>query len=89
MPYTQYSAEEVARRGEAIYGQQIRPTLAGEHHGKFVVLDIETGAYEIDEDDLAATKRMLAKRPEAVLYGVRIGHSTAYRTGGTGVPWPR
>lgn len=89
MPYIQYSAEEVARRGEAIYEQQIRPKVEGEHHGKFVVVDIETGAYEIDEDDLAATKRMLAKRPEAVLYGVRIGHPTAYRIGGTGMPWPR
>ena len=89
MPYTHYSADEVARRGEAIYEQQIRPKIGGEHHGKFVVVDIETGACEIDEDDLAATKRMLAKRPEAVLHGARIGHPTAYRIGGTGMPWPR
>ncbi len=89
MPYTQYSAEEVARRGEAIYEQQIRPNIAAEHDGKFVVVDIETGAYEVDEDDLAATKRMLVKRPEAVLYGLRIGHPTAYRIGGTRMPWPR
>ena len=89
MPYTQYPAEEVARRGQAIYEQQIRPKIEGEHHGNFVVVDIETGAYEIDEDDLAATKRMLAKRPQAVLYGLRIGHPTAYCIGGTGMPWQR
>jgi hypothetical protein len=46
-----------------------------------VVVDIETGDYEIDADDLAATKRALAKRPDAVLYGVRIGYPTAYRLG--------
>lgn len=89
MPYPQYSAEQVARRGEAIYEQQIRPRIAGEHHGKFVVIDIEAGAYEIAEDHVAATKRMLGKLPEAVLYGLRIGHPTAYRIGGTGTPWPR
>ena len=43
---------------------------------------IETGDDEIDADDLAATKRALAKRPDAVLYGVRIGYPTAYRLGG-------
>lgn len=33
-------------------------------------------------DDLAATKRALAKRPGAVLYGLRIGFPTPYRLGG-------
>jgi hypothetical protein len=47
-----------------------------------VVVDIETGTYEIDADDLAATKRALAKRPDAVLYGVRIGSPMVYRLGG-------
>ena len=43
---------------------------------------METGQYEIDEDDLNATQRALAKRPDAVLYGLRIGYPTAYRLGG-------
>jgi hypothetical protein len=45
------------------------------------VVDIETGDYEIDADDLAATKRALAKRPDAILYGLRIGYHAAYRLG--------
>lgn len=49
--------------------------------GKFVVIDIETGLFEMDPDDLAATQRLLAKRPDAVLYGVRIGYPTAYTLG--------
>ena len=64
MPYPHYPAEEVAARGEAIYEQQIRAKIGAQHKGKFVVIDIETGEYEIDDDDLAATKRALAKRPE-------------------------
>jgi hypothetical protein len=82
MPYLPYTAEEVATRGEAIYEQQIRPKVEATHKGQFVVIDIETGDYEIDADDLAATKRALAKRPAAVLYGLRIGYPTAYRIGG-------
>ena len=83
MPYPQYNPEEVARRGEAMYERQIRARVEPEHRGQFVVIDIETGEYELDVDDLAATKRALAKRPGAVLYGLRIGSPTAYRLGGS------
>jgi hypothetical protein len=82
MPYAKYSPEEVESRGEEIYDQQIRQKVEVGNKGKFVVIDIETGEYEVDEDDLQATKRALAKRPEAVLYGVRIGYPTAYNLGG-------
>jgi hypothetical protein len=86
MPYAHYTAEEVAARGEALYEQRIRPQVEATHQGQFVVVDIETGDYEIDADDLAATKRALAKRPDAVLYGVRIGSPTAYRLGSCVAP---
>lgn len=82
MPYTNYTPKEVETQGEAIYGQQIRTKVEAKNKGKFLVIDIETGEYEIDPDDLMATKRLLAKRPNAVLYGLRIGFPTAYRIGG-------
>ena len=81
MPYARYSSQEVTSRGEAIY-HQLRGRVETGNWGKFLVVDVETGDYEIDADDLAATRRALAKRPDAVLYGVRIGHPTAYRLGG-------
>jgi hypothetical protein len=46
-----------------------------------LVIDIETGEYEINADDLVATKHLLAKQPNAVVYGLRIGFPTAYRIG--------
>ncbi len=82
MPATKYTPEEIAARGEAIYDRDIRSKVEGLHHGKFLVLDIETGDYEIDDKDITATKRALAKRPDAVLYGLRIGYRAAYRLGG-------
>ena len=82
MPSAKYSREEVATRGEAIYEREIRPKVESQNQGKYLVLDIETGEYEINPDDLVATKRAMAKRPDAVLYGLRIGHRAAYRLGG-------
>ena len=43
-----YSKEEFARRGDTIYETQLRPALEKENEGKFVAIDIETGAYEVD-----------------------------------------
>ena len=77
-----YSRKEVAVRGEVIYEQAIRPIVESESKGKYLVLDIETGEFEIDQDDVVATKRVLARCPHAVLYGLRIGYPAAYRLGG-------
>jgi hypothetical protein len=76
------SREEIARRGEEIYQQVIRPKVDARDEGKFLVLDVESGDYEIDTDDLVASDRLLARHPNAELYGVRIGYPEAYRLGG-------
>lgn len=82
MSYPNHTPCEVESRGEEIYARQIRGKIEAEDTGRFVVIDIETGQYEVGEDDLEATKRMLARRPNAVLYGVRIGYPAAYTLGG-------
>ena len=82
MPDAKYTSEEVASKGDTIYRQQLQKTVEPEHKGSFLVIDIETGAFEIDVDDLMATKRLLASYPDAVIYGLRIGFPTAYRIGG-------
>lgn len=82
MPYTRYTPQEVESRGEAMYVQQIQDKVDPKHKGKFLVLDIETGDYEIDADDLVATQQLLATHPNAVIYGLRISFPTAYRIGG-------
>jgi hypothetical protein len=81
MQYANYTPEEVESRGEDIYERQIRGQVEAGNKGKFVVIDVETGEFEIDDDDLKATKRALAKRADAVLYGLRVGYPTAYTLG--------
>jgi hypothetical protein len=43
---------------------------------------VDTGQFELDESDLAATERALAKRPKPALYIMRIGYPAATRLGG-------
>jgi hypothetical protein len=77
-----YSKEEFAERGQAIYERDIRPRLLAADEGKFVAIDIETGAYELDADDYAATERLLGRHPDAQIWLCRAGHRAAYRLGG-------
>lgn len=71
-----------AERGQALYDTQIRAQVEEKHRGKFLILDVNTGDYEIDAEDIVASERLLARRPEAVLFGVRVGYRAAYRLGG-------
>ena len=73
--------EEIARCGQEIYDRELRSRLESTQKGRFVVIDVLTNDYEIDDDDLAASDRILARNPGAVLYGVRIGYPAAYRLG--------
>lgn len=76
------SNKDIARRGQEIYESRIRALVEAEHKGKFLVLDVNSGDYEIDAEDIAAMKRARAKHPEAVFYIARIGFSSAYHLGG-------
>ena len=74
--------EEVARRGEAIYQEEIKPLVDPVHFGEFLVIDVETGDYEIGKRMIVASKKLRERRPEAITYGVRVGFLAAYRMGG-------
>lgn len=76
-----YSMEEFARRGDALYENKIRPLVEEGNQGKFVLIDIETGEYEVDEDELAASDRLRERIPDAQPWLVRIGSRYAYRIG--------
>ncbi len=81
MPYPGHTTEEIARRGREVYEHEVRREVEREHRGRFLVLDVESGDYEIADDDLDASERLLERRPDALLYGLRIGEGAAYRIG--------
>lgn len=82
MPHSSYTSDEIVRRGQALYDRVIRAQVEPGHRGKFLVLDIDTGDYEIDLNEVAALKRAKARNPGAALYILRVGDPTAYRVGG-------
>lgn len=83
MPATQprYAKKEFAERGDAMYERKIRPLVESGNEGKFVAIDIETGAYEIDTDELAASDRLVARVPDAQIWLKRIGSRYVRRFG--------
>jgi hypothetical protein len=81
LPRSDREREETARRGDDIYERAIRPSLRPEDEGKFALIDVESGDYEIDRDELAASDRLLARRPEARVWMRQVGSRFARRFG--------
>ena len=73
---------DIVERGKAIYRERIQNLVEDAEDGKFVVIDVESGDYEIDVDDIAASLRLRSRRPGAVTYAARAGRRTSYRMGG-------
>lgn len=83
MSHPRYSGEEVQKRAEELYNQGIRQKVETPTNiGKLLVIDIETGDYEIDADEVAASRRAQAKHPGAPLWMLRIGYDAVHTFGG-------
>ena len=83
MPIPRYSLQESVRRGTEWYSKSIRSHEdVLDNFGKVLVIDIETGEYEIDRDNLVAAHRILDRKPEAQLYAMRIGCPALGKMGG-------
>ena len=76
-----YNREEVAQRGDEIYERRILPQLSPEDEGKLVLIDVETGDYEVDRDEIAASDRLLARHPDAQVWMRQVGSQYARRFG--------
>jgi hypothetical protein len=74
-------ASEVGKRGEAIYIESLREQLEPEFDGQFIVIDVDSGDYEVDREDMAACLRLQARKPDALIWGTRVGRRAAYEFG--------
>ena len=77
-----YTKEEIARRGREIYERDIRSEVEHDHDGRFVVVDITTGHYELADEELVAFDRAEQKNPEGSFFLLRVGRRAAHRLGG-------
>ncbi len=78
---SRYTSEEIASLGDEIYERQIRSRIEAEDQGKVVAIDVLSGSYVIDESALRGCNRLLAERPDAEIWCVRVGHSALYHIG--------
>jgi hypothetical protein len=77
------SREEVARRAKQLYeGRICQEVEIEENIGKMVLIDIETGDYQVDENGLRAADYLSNKHPNARLVGLKIGYNVAASFGG-------
>lgn len=72
---------DIEQRGEAIFADSIRTCVTKADVGKFVVIDVTSGKYEIDADHVKALEKMLAQHGSDSLYSIRIGSPVAYKLG--------
>jgi hypothetical protein len=76
-------AEEFIRRGEEFFEREIRAKVAGEDPHRFLLIDVETGDFETDANEMAAFDRLHARRPDAQIYFRKVGTHISRRFGST------
>lgn len=65
MAVRRYNKEELAQRGQALYESSIRQQVEAGNEGEIVAIYIETGAFEVSDDTLIASDRLLERNPDA------------------------
>lgn len=65
--------KRIVSLGKEIYQRNIHPQLGPEHHGKFVVIDVKTGAYVIHDNEAGGHSALRKSRPDAFTWTERVG----------------
>jgi hypothetical protein len=69
-------------RGRELY-HRLRSTIeTPENIGKMIVMELESGDYEIDDLGIESSYCLQARHPDAPLYALRIGYETVESLGG-------
>ena len=80
-----YSKEEFARCGDALISSKVRPNLTTADEDKFVAIDIETGEYELDKNEMKAADRLRKRVPDPQIWLVHLTLGDLHRFGGHGL----
>lgn len=79
---TQTTNGDVSAGARELYAR-LRPDIeTPENIGRMVIMDVDTGEYEIDETGLDASRLLRSRHPDARLFGMRIGYKAAETFGG-------
>ena len=76
-----FNRGDASAEGRAIYKEKILPLMEENDKGKVVVIDVNSGEYEIDYDDASALFRLLGRQPDAFTWSERVGYPAVHRLG--------
>ena len=81
MPTTEEppTAVKSVTRGREVYDRLVHPHMRPEDDGKFVAVDMLTGEYELDADEIPAVRRLRARAPGAEVVLLCVGQPGTYR----------
>jgi hypothetical protein len=75
------SAAAIVEKGEEIYNRRIRPNLEAVNKGRLVAIDVNSEQFEIGDEVMEVSQRLLHRLPDAVIATLRIGGAPVYRIG--------
>jgi hypothetical protein len=76
------AAGGLGQRAQELY-DRLRPEIeTPENIGKLIVIDVESGDYEIDDMGIETSRRLQQRHPNATLYALRIGYKAVETLGG-------
>ncbi len=70
-----------------IFEHQIKDHVSGLDANLFLAIDVDSGDFEVSNDDLQIFDDLRARRPNALILLRRIGDEAAYFMGAGGTEW--
>jgi hypothetical protein len=78
----QKTDETRGHRAQALYAK-LRPTVeTPENIGKLIIMELDSGDYEIDESGIESSSRLQSRHPQSRLFALRIGYRAVEALGG-------
>ena len=72
---------ETGARAREIYQRDLKSKLEPSFTGKYIIIDVDSGDYEMGDDVLAISKTLRDRRPNGRRHLLRVGYPAAGRLG--------
>lgn len=76
------SISPLGQRAQDFYNRMRSEVETPENIGKLIVIDVESGDYEIDDVGIETSRRLHIRHPGSTLYAIRIGYKSVETLGG-------
>jgi hypothetical protein len=73
---------QIAESGRRYYEEKLAQLLEPQHNGEYLVLDVDSGDYELNARHMAAYDRLATRHPGKIFYATRVGYPALLSVGG-------